>query len=139
MNTPTKSAFLALKHGMGYPMHHPHEPIMYSRNKINRTEEIPHQCYFKSGDAEIRKTNEYSNFLHTYCDADNARDISYKISATFIVDLLNGTTIDWCSKKYYETSIGSSNAETRAMHKGVLDQKWIRDFFRSIGYHIGPP
>ena len=25
------------------------------------------------------------------------------------------------------------------MYKGVLDQNWIRDFFRSIGYPIGPP
>ena len=31
------------------------------------------------------------------------------------------------------------NAETRAMYTGVLDQNWIRDFFRSIGYPIGPP
>ena len=93
MNTPTKSAFLALKHGMGYPMHHPHEPIIYSRNKINRTEEIPHQCYFKSGDAEIRKTNEYSNFLHTYCDADNKMYISDRHSVTSKVHPFNGTII----------------------------------------------
>ena len=39
-------------------MHHPHEPIMYSRNKFHRTEKIPHQCYFKAGDAEIRKIFE---------------------------------------------------------------------------------
>ena len=32
-----------------------------------------------------------------------------------------------------------SNAETRAIYKGVLDQIWIRDFFRSVGYPIGPP
>ena len=25
------------------------------------------------------------------------------------------------------------------MYKGVLDQNWIRDLFRSIGYPIGPP
>ena len=25
------------------------------------------------------------------------------------------------------------------MYTGVLDQNWIRDFFRSIGYPIGPP
>ena len=25
------------------------------------------------------------------------------------------------------------------MYTGLLDQNWIRDFFRSIGYPIGPP
>ena len=25
------------------------------------------------------------------------------------------------------------------MYIGVLDQNWIRDFFRPIGYPIGPP
>ena len=42
MNAPTEPAFLAIKHGMEHIMHHPHEPIIYSRNKIHRTEEIPH-------------------------------------------------------------------------------------------------
>ena len=25
------------------------------------------------------------------------------------------------------------------MYTGLLDQNWIKDFFRSIGYLIGPP
>ena len=120
-------------------MHHPHEPIMYSRNKINRTEENPHQCYFKSGDAEISKNKEYSNFLHIYCDEYFARDNSDIRSVTSIVHIFNGTIIDWFSKEHPETSTRSSNAETRAMYIGVLYQNWIRDFFRSIGYPIGPP
>ena len=33
MNAPTEPAFLALKHGMEYLMHHPHEPIMYLKKK----------------------------------------------------------------------------------------------------------
>ena len=37
MNAPTEPTFLAFKNGMEYLMHHPHEPIMYSRNKINKT------------------------------------------------------------------------------------------------------
>ena len=58
MNAPIEPAFLALKHGVEYLMHHPHKPIMYSRNKNHRTEESPHQCYFKVGYAEISKTKE---------------------------------------------------------------------------------
>ena len=57
MNAPIEPNFLALKHGMEYLMHHPHEPIMYSRNKIHRTDKIPHQCYFKAGYLEIRKND----------------------------------------------------------------------------------
>ena len=55
MNALTVPAFLALKYGMEYLMHHPHEPIMYSRNRIYKNNEIPHQCYFEAGDAEIKK------------------------------------------------------------------------------------
>ena len=44
-------------------MHHPHEPIMCSRKKINKTEEITHQCYFKAGDAE-KKNNTPTSFTH---------------------------------------------------------------------------
>ena len=53
--------------------------------------------------------------------------------------LFNGTVFDWCAKKHSETSRSSSTSETRAMYTEVLDQNWIRDFFRSIGYTIVPP
>ena len=106
--------------------------------EIDITEDIPHQCYFKSGKTEIRKNKEYSNFLHTYCDADHTIDISDRRSITSTVHIFNGTIIDWCDKKQYETSRNSSNAETRAMYTGVLDQNWIRYLFRSISYPIGP-
>ena len=76
MNALTEPEFIAIKHGMEYIMHHPYDPIMYPRKKIHITEDSPHKCYFKAGYAEIRKTKEYSNFLHTYCDADHTRDIS---------------------------------------------------------------
>ena len=76
MNASTEPDVLALKHGMEYFMHNPHEPTMYSRNKIYKIHEIPHKSYFKVWDAEIKKNQEYSNFLHTYFDADRARDIA---------------------------------------------------------------
>ena len=34
MNDPTEPEFIALRHSMEYLMHHPHEPIMYSRKKL---------------------------------------------------------------------------------------------------------
>ena len=120
MNPPTEPAFFALKHGMEYTIHHPHETIMYSRKKIYKTHEIPHQCFSKAGDAEINKNQEYSNFLHTNCDADNARDISDRRSVTSTVHLLNGTIIEWCTGKQSETYRISPNAETRAIYTGVL-------------------
>ena len=42
----------------------------------------------------------------------------------------------WCSKKHSETSRSSSNAETREMYTGTLNENWIRDLFRSIGYPV---
>ena len=91
--------FLALKYDMDYLMHHSHEPIMWSRTKIHITEEIFRQFYFKVGDAEIRKTKEYSNFLHTYCDEDHAKDIYDGRSFASTVHLWNGAIIDCCANK----------------------------------------
>ena len=51
MNAPTMPAFLALRHGMEYLMRHPHEPVVYSLNNILKTNERPHHCFFKAGDA----------------------------------------------------------------------------------------
>ena len=103
------------------------------------TEDIPHQCYFKSGYAEISKNREYSNILHAKCDADHAIYFSDRRSVTSTFHIFNGTNIDWCDKKQYGTSRNSSNAETIAMYTGVLDQTWIRYLFRSISYPIVPP
>ena len=79
MNAPEEPDFLAIKNGTEYIIDHSHEPIMYSRNKIYKTDEIPHQCYFKAGDSEINKDKEYSNFLKTYCDADYYRYLADRL------------------------------------------------------------
>ena len=76
-------------------MHHPNEPRMYSRNKFLKTNEIPLQCFYKSGDAEINKNQEYSNLIHIYYDAYHARYLSDRRSVTLTVHLLNDTFIDW--------------------------------------------
>ena len=99
MNAQTELALLALKHGMEYRFHHPYKTIMYSRKKIYKTNEIPHQCYFKVGYSEINKNQEYSNILHKYCDAYHTSDLSGRCSVTSAFFLFNGTLIDWCSKK----------------------------------------
>ena len=56
------------------------------------------------------KKQEYYKFLHIYCDADHARDISGRRSFTSTAHLINDTIIDLFSKKKYETSRSSSNA-----------------------------
>ena len=61
MNDPNDPAFLALGHGMEYLMHHQHEPIMYSRKRIFKTNGIPIQCLLKAGRAEIKQTQEYTS------------------------------------------------------------------------------
>ena len=80
-------------------MNHQHEPIMYSRKKFFKTNKIPHQLFSKVGDEDINKNQEYSNFLHKYCDADHARNIYGRRSVTSTVHLSDGTIIDWCAKK----------------------------------------
>ena len=55
MNSSTQPDFISIKNCMEYLMHHTNEPIMDPRNKIYNTNESPHQWYFKSVDAEIKK------------------------------------------------------------------------------------
>ena len=55
MDYPTKPYLIAIIYGMEYLMHHPHEPIMYTINKISQTTDSPRQCLFKAGDVEINK------------------------------------------------------------------------------------
>ena len=139
MHATTKLDFLALRHGIEYLMYYPHKPIMYSKKKLLKINECPHRCFFKVVGAEIDKYNEYSNFLHTYCDAYHAQDLYDRRSITSIAHLFNGTIIDWCAKKQSDTYISIYNEETREIYKGVLYQNCIRKFFTSIGYPIGPP
>ena len=51
MVSPIEYEFLSLKHVMEYIIHHPHQPIMYSRKKIIKLNYIPHQRIFKSDSA----------------------------------------------------------------------------------------
>ena len=55
MNYLTELAFISLIHDMEYLMHHPHEPIIYSRKNTFKLNNIPYQCLFKAGFAEIKK------------------------------------------------------------------------------------
>ena len=92
----------------------------------------------KAGCAETNKNLEYSNFLHTYCDEDYARDISDRRSLTSKSDLFNGAVIFWCAREQYKTPRRISNAETKAIYTRVLDKNWVKNFYRSIVYPIGP-
>ena len=55
MNSPIESKFISLRHGMEHFMHHPHKPIIYSRNNIFKLNDIPHQLFLKAGSAYINK------------------------------------------------------------------------------------
>ena len=93
----------------------------------------------KQGMQKSTENKELSNFPHIYCDADKSRDIPDRRLVTETVHILNGNLIGWFAKKKSETYRSISNAETRAIYTGVLDQNWIRNFYRSVGYPIGPP
>ena len=61
MNALKEPEFLPLRHGMEYIMYQPHKPIMYSRNKIFKINDIPLQFFFNTGNTEINQTQEHSN------------------------------------------------------------------------------
>ena len=56
INVPTEPVFIALRHGMEYLMHNQHEPIIYSRKNIFKTNYIQIQCFFKAVSAAINQT-----------------------------------------------------------------------------------
>ena len=62
---------------------------------------IAYQCFFKAGNVEITKDQEYSKFLHKYCDEYHDRYLSNRLSVTSTVHIFNDTIIDWCDKKQY--------------------------------------
>ena len=73
------------------------------------------QCFFEASVTEINKTQKSSKFLHTYCDAYNARDTTNRRFVTSTVFLSNVTIIEWFTKKQSKTHIIISNAETITM------------------------
>ena len=79
---------------MKYLINHPHEDTIYSRRDIFRTNEIPPQSFFKAGNYDIKKTQEYYNFPYTYYDADNENDISNRSSSTSTDQPFIGIIID---------------------------------------------
>ena len=103
MNASTEPTFIALRHGMECLMHNTHEPIMYSRKKIFKLNDILPQCFFKSGSEDIKKTKKYSNFLQTYCDVDHAIYLYGRLSVTSEAHLLNGTVIYCRTNRKSET------------------------------------
>ena len=58
INAKKEPTFLLLRNGIEYLMYHPNEPIIYSRRNVFKLNEIPHQCFFKSGSVEIKKSQE---------------------------------------------------------------------------------
>ena len=126
INALTELQLLTLFHGMQYPIYPHRWLIMYSRKNIFKANESPLQCLFKSGKSGINQTQQYSNFIHTYCDTDRARDSTYRHSVIYNSRLFNGTIVDWCSNKKNQTLWSSSNANKISMYTDVLDINWIR-------------
>ena len=75
MNDTMQTAFITLRHGIQYLMHHPQENIMYSRNKITKLNDISYQSFFKTDSVDIIKIrNNPTSFTHT--EIHTTKDIS---------------------------------------------------------------
>ena len=77
MNSPTQPEFIAIRHGMEYLMHQPHEPIIYSTKNILKLNEIPNQFFFKAGSEEVKNIRNTKNFF-----THNGKHIMKDISLT---------------------------------------------------------
>ena len=85
INAQKDPALLALWHGMEYLMNHPHEPILYSRNNISKLNAILLKYFLKSIKDYIKQSQQYSNFIHMYCDAYHKRDLNDKRDQSHII------------------------------------------------------
>ena len=119
---PAEPTFITFIHGIEYIIHHQHKPIISTMKIIFKTNKSPLQCFFNTSSADINQTQEYSNFLHTYCDVDHAGYLRDRLSVNSTSHLFNGTIIDWCANNQSVTSQDSSKEETREMYTGVLYQ-----------------
>ena len=94
MDSLTEPAFTSLKNDMEYLMHHPEESIMYSKKKVAKIMKAP-TTIFQIRRCINQQNQEYSNFLHTYYDADHTRDLYERLSVTSTVHIFNSDLIDW--------------------------------------------
>ena len=95
MNVPIEPAFLPLKNFTEYLMHHPHELIMYSKNKYIELNRAPinstsNQKMHKS----VKIRNTLTSFTHMLMQIRQS-DISDRFSVTSTVHLVNVTIINW--------------------------------------------
>ena len=128
MNTPIEPTFPYLQYSMEYLMHHTYKSNMYPKKKSYKAHECPHQCYFKAGDSEMNKNQEYSNFLHTYCDTDHIRYLSIRGSVTSIVHVFNVTLVSWCAKKNLRPLKRFQLINMRNVHKGIISKLYQKTF-----------
>ena len=109
MNAPIEPSFLLsdMAWNTSYTIHM--NPSCTQERKFIKLKKSPTNITSKQ-EIQKSKNQEYSNFLHTYCDADHARDLADRLSVTSAFHILNGTLIDWCSKKKSKTWRRSSNS-----------------------------
>ena len=108
INYPTEPAFIDLRHGMEYHMHHPHEPIIDSRNIFSKMKSqinvSSDQVMQKS--TKIRNAPNSSIYIVMHI---TQIDISGRHSVTSTAHLFNVTVFDWCVNKQSETYRSISN------------------------------
>ena len=99
MNVPTEPDFLALVHGIEYPMRHLHEPIMYPRKKIFETNESIHHFSSKQGMQKYKKiSNNPTSFIHIFMhimqEIYQIDSLSHRHITSSVVPSFNGVTRD---------------------------------------------
>ena len=134
MAAPTSASYQALHHVMCYLYHHQHFPIMYPAKKLKDDKRI--ELHWGRGEAEKL---HHSDLLENFDNADFARDLRDRRSVTSTVHLLNGVAVMWSCSKQTSTSLHSTGAKIRALHKGVRGSIFARNFLAGIGFPHGRP
>ena len=139
---PKALCYKVLHQAMCYLYHHPHVPIMYTRNHNSDLD-----MYVKNGSAEIIPSSSNPSSASNgpikndvaYADGDFGRDLLDRRSVTSTVHMYNGTVHDWYCGKQSITADCTNGSEARALHTCIRKVVVHRRFMTSAGVPIGPP
>ena len=128
---PNCFAFTYLRHLFQYLASNPNIPLIYAKLPI--TTKSPIACFHHT------KKMEIPHCLTSLVDLNFATDLSDRKSVSSDIILYGGSAITWKVHKDMCIATSSTDAETRAIFKGVRRVITLRGFMTSLGFPVNTP
>ena len=122
---------------MQYIYHHPHYPLFFPRNTIERPFLLTASS--KHGHAEYLSDPSTRLVLQGFADADQGRDISDRRSISSALWMINNVLIHWICKKQAMIGLSSNHTEMITLLQCVKTTAVLRRSLFQLGFpQIGP-